>query len=151
MATDELIYDFLQPVQPKSVLAVGPSSWLALEHYCKAESIAYHSWDIEAPLLKVTERYDLSVVYDFEGLDKMAVRSQLGVLKNLASSRVWAIAPETSAWTLTDFVELGFVRDKLPPEVAAASYSYNLATYNHQREWNSPRYWANPQRWYIRF
>ena len=76
-------------------------------------------------------------------------RVRLGHLKNLIADRIFLCLPITHQWPLTDLFALGFFKG---PDVAwdnntFLTYTYNLATYNHKREWNSPRFWANPQNW----
>lgn len=146
----DLISTFLAPLAPKSILALGGTRWPALEDYCAEHGIEYsfHPADQRLPL---NGRFDLSIAYGFENLPKQFVTEQLGVLRNLLSERVWALVLEPQQWSLMDFVALGFSRDELPDTAQLRSYSYNLETYNAQRSWNNPQFWANPHRWHIRF
>lgn len=150
MHMDALVFSFLEPIELQSLLLIGPGPWRAVSEYCEEHGIRWQHSDINQPLPH-SERFDLSVVYDFETVEKAEVRNKLGLSKNLISARIWAVTPEVSQWSLRDFVELGFVEDRLAPQVAAHSYSYNLESYNRRRDWNNPRFWANPQRWDIRF
>lgn len=151
MSTDALLESFLGPLGPQSVLAVGPQPWQALKTYCRQHGIDCEHHNAHRPL-PLVKRFDLGVIYNFDEVDKPLVRQHLGHLKNLLCSRIWALtAGQCRQWELKDFVGLGFVEDELAPQVAARSFSYNLETYNRQRNWNNPRFWANPHRWDIRF
>lgn len=142
---------YLGPIHLNSILAVGPAPWPQLESVCEARRLMREFISIDDPLPTST-RYDLAVVYGFDHIDMDPARQVFGHLKNELCQRIWAITSPHSRWQLTEFVALGFRRDSLPDEFAAAdSYSYNLESYNHKRDWNNPRFWANPQNWHLRF
>ena len=147
---ESLVEQFLGPIAPRSLLAVGSTPWPALQAYCEQHHIDYcfQSMDQRLPL---DGRFDLSVAYGFETLPKQFVVEQLGILRNMLSDQVWALVTEPTHWSLIDFVALGFSRDRLPAQADIASYSYNLETYNNRRSWNNPQFWANPERWQLRF
>ena len=106
-------------------------------------------------------RYDCALVADFlEHLPKDDGVAVLGRLRNLHAPQLIVFIDHVSsvaAWTLDDFIALGFRHDQdLRGNVNAnpgstertlALYSYDIATYNHERDWNNPRHWANPEMW----
>lgn len=98
-------------------------------------------------------RYDCALVADFlEHLPKADGIAVLGRLRNLHASRLLVFIDHTQSlqpWNLHDFIGLGFRHDADLTDGTRnlALYSYDLATYNHEREWNNPRFWANPELW----
>ncbi|MFZ5723677.1 MAG: DUF6231 family protein [Pseudomonadota bacterium] len=98
-------------------------------------------------------RYDCALVADFlEHLPKADGLSVLGRLRNLHAAQLIVFidhAHSAAEWTLDDFIALGFRHDADlgDGQRTLALYSYDLATYNHEREWNNPRFWANPELW----
>ncbi|MFP5440771.1 MAG: DUF6231 family protein [Gammaproteobacteria bacterium] len=102
-------------------------------------------------------RYDCALVADFlEHLPKADGVGVLGRLRNLHAPQLLVFidhANSLAPWTLDDFIALGFRHDSdLRGEPGEGQrnlslYSYDIATYNHEREWNNPRFWANPEMW----
>ncbi|MFZ5757019.1 MAG: DUF6231 family protein [Pseudomonadota bacterium] len=98
-------------------------------------------------------RYDCALVADLlEHLPKAQGIAVLGRLRNLHAARLLVFIDRDNAaasWSLDDFISLGFRHDNdLSDGTRTLSlYSYDLATYNHEREWNNPRFWANPELW----
>lgn len=98
-------------------------------------------------------RYDCALVADFlEHLPKADGRAVLGRLRNLHAGRLLVFIDHAAAgepWSLDDFIALGFRRDATltDGDRTLSLYSYDIATYNHEREWNNPRFWANPELW----
>lgn len=140
---------YLDPIQPGSILAIGPGPWSQLESVCEKRQLVLHFNALHDPLPPT--RFDLAVVYGFDDVDMEATRQLFGHLKNEICERIWALTSPHSQWQLVDFIALGFRKDSLPAEVPTGSYSYNLENYNHKRDWNNPRFWANPQNWHMRF
>lgn len=97
--------------------------------------------------------YDCALVADFlEHIPKARGAALLGQLRNLHASQLLVFidhARSIEPWTLSDFLALGFHQQETftDQSCALALYSYDLANYNHQREWNSPKFWANPNMW----
>ncbi len=144
-----LIESYLTPLDLHSILAVGPAPWLDLVQHCQQAQI-----ELTFAAINDTpppRRYDLGIIYGTEHADPSVVRHRLGELKNYLSERVWLLVDDESTWQLTDFVALGFRKDTLPEGCNYQSYSYNLETYNYKRDWNNPRFWANPENWNLRF
>lgn len=152
---ETLITQYLNPIEVRRLLAVGPHPCAPLERYCAQRNIVYthHTLDPGRPISQAltTKRFDLAVAMDLEELEPEAMRALIGTLKNVLSERVWVLTAKQSRWQLLDFIALGFRQDPLPEAFPFSSYSYNLETYNHQRDWNNPRFWANPEQWHKRF
>lgn len=102
-------------------------------------------------------RYDCALLADFlEHLPRVDGIAVLGRLCNLHAGRLLVFidhAASRDTWTLDDFISLGFRHDAdLVGESGGQSrrlslYSYDIASYNHERTWNNPRFWANPELW----
>lgn len=98
-------------------------------------------------------RYDCALVADFlEHLPKAEGHAVLARLRNLHAGRLLVFVDHAAmqdAWTLDDFLALGFRQDAQLSDATRTLtfYSYDIATYNHEREWNNPRFWANPEMW----
>lgn len=95
-------------------------------------------------------RFDVGIVLDYLEAQPLAEGTQLlGRLRNLHCAKIWVAVARTSQWDFNAMLGLGFQRE---PSSAALGgevciYSYDLGTYNKKREWNTPKYWANPQNW----
>lgn len=93
---------------------------------------------------------DLALITDtLEHLSVAQGQRLLGQLRNFGTRQIAVLIPETSDWTLTDFIALGFRREAILHQDTRRLllYTYNINTYNHKRTWNNPRFWANPERW----
>lgn len=99
------------------------------------------------------DRHDCALVADFlEHLPKAAGLAVLGRLRNLHAGQVLVFIDHDAcleAWSLDDFLGMGFRVDARCADGSRTLtlYSYDIATYNHEREWNNPRFWANPELW----
>ena len=99
------------------------------------------------------QRYDCVLIADFlEHLPKAQGHAVLARLRNLHASRLLVFIDHgmsSQGWSLDDFLALGFRQDAQLSDAARTLtlYSYDIATYNHEREWNNPRFWANPEMW----
>lgn len=97
--------------------------------------------------------YDCALVADLlEHLPKAQGTALLGRLRNLHAGQLLVFIDHdgcAETWELEDFLALGF-RQEAALTYASRTltfYSYDIATYNHERSWNNPRFWANPQLW----
>ncbi|WP_111641338.1 DUF6231 family protein [Marinimicrobium alkaliphilum] len=92
---------------------------------------------------------DLALVTDtLEHRDKSEARQLLGQLRNYGTRQIAVLVTDSTPWTLSDFIGLGFRRQaQLDTDPPLSLYTYNIDTYNHKRPWNNARFWANPERW----
>lgn len=100
--------------------------------------------------LHANRRFDLGIVFDYLEHCSYAEGSQLlGQLRNLYCDNIWLAVTNSEVWNLNALVGFGFKRQKCWERSGAeiCSYFYELKSYNHKREWNTPKYWANPQNW----
>lgn len=151
---DELVRVFLQPLHPKSILSVGRREWPALCNYVVSDGTSdspHYQHETPERALKKSTRVDLAVVHHIDQLPKELLFPLLGILKNLRSDQVWLVVGKGASHTPQELIAHGFRKDPMPDKCPFLSYSYNLETYNHQRDWNNARFWANPENWHRRF
>lgn len=148
---EALIRDRLMTLKLASLLEVSANASPWLRETCAARGILYHHC---APTEcgQVSGRFDLALVHDVELYAQIELRSAVGLLKNLLSERIWLLVAPTYC-EKTHWIALGFKGDPLASGsvLPLASFSYNLETYNHKRDWNNSRFWANPEHWNKRF
>ena len=90
------------------------------------------------------------VVLTASHFDKTRWLAKLGLIKNVFSTKVTVLCRSTTDNTeeVRDALRsLGFVEHSAIDvgEYRFNAFSYDLNTYNRKREWNNPRYWANPE------
>lgn len=146
-----LVQSRLTSMSLHSLLEVSPCPTQGIENHCKTQNIRYqHSLPHDCSDL--TARFDLALVHQIEALPLKELRACIGLLRNLLSERVWVLV-EQEYCSNEEWISLGFKRDSIPGAgtCSIASFSYNLETYNHKRDWNNTRFWANPENWDKRF
>lgn len=139
----------LLPLQ--SLLEVSAIASADIQGYSHDHNVRYHhctpnQYD------RLSERFDLALVHDIEGFPLTQMRPCVGLLKNLLSERIWLLVARDYC-PAEEWISLGFKHDTIPGQSGDQldSYSYNLETYNHKRDWNNSRFWANPEHWDKRF
>ncbi len=96
-------------------------------------------------------RFDLAIVADqLEHLPKIAGIELLGRIRNAHSNHccvIYAPAGSQTVWTAVDFFSLGMTLASTFQNAGRELqlYTYAIEKYNHKREWNTNRYWANPE------
>lgn len=90
------------------------------------------------------QRYLDRLVIRLASLDP-AAETALARARNLHARQiaVWIDTPQSE--DLNSMLGLGFKRLIGPAD--AGCYGYDLDRYNHTRDWNNAKYWANPERW----
>lgn len=93
--------------------------------------------------------HDIALVSEtLERLSPDQGRLLLGQLRNAGARRIAVTVDNTSPWRFEHFIGLGFKRlmnsGGQPPQ---SVYAYDIANYNHKRQWNNADNWANPERW----
>jgi len=93
--------------------------------------------------------YDLALISDtLENLSANEGRLLLGQLRNSGASRLAVLVSEDAEWSFRDFIGLGFKRlHSYRNDAGQQLFAYDIASYNHKRDWNNPENWANPEMW----
>ena len=94
-------------------------------------------------------RYDLAILLDqLEFMSVVDRRHLLVRLRDLHARRIAVCVAATTAseWTASDWRALQLEPGQPFEEQGAryVTYQFDLATYNHERSWNTPEHWANP-------
>lgn len=109
----------------------------------------------------LTTKFSLALVVNrFSGVEEELVigKNLLGRVRDVYAERVLHIVINDSeidvvagrsGWSLTDSLELGFVKlGKFRFETGdVAVYEFNIHRYKHEPDWLNARHWANPERW----
>ena len=139
--------------QPDRLLSCGDTATAVAMHWCQQRpETSLICLDPAAALAGDAglARVDLALVSDvLEQFGHSDGEHLIGLLRNYGAQRIAVLAAAKSGWQFTDFIGLGF-REHAQIEDDEGSYTlytYNLDTYNHEREWNNPKNWANPEMW----
>ncbi|TVP54964.1 MAG: hypothetical protein EA349_10175 [Halomonadaceae bacterium] len=143
----------LAETQPRSVVYAGASLTPLLnlwqERHQERELLALPQ---KAPhqAFPLPRLYDLALVSGvLEHLSAEHGRLLLGQLRNMGAQQLAVVVSEQAPWSFNDFIALGFVRQQQYPQQPGgqALFTYDIASYNRKRSWNTPEYWANPEMW----
>ncbi len=133
-------------------LPVALEDWCR-EHQCQLTHIQ------TSEQLDHLGRFDCAVVSDWLEHHPPATGIQfLARLRNLHTHSIWVLlSREFDPQPHEGLLGLGFKRqnqflpsaqlDETSNGLMQESYGYNLDQYNRKREWNSPKFWANPENW----
>lgn len=152
MRTDQALLHIIRHCQPRSILYCGKSAAEASEHWRKEMPEAQLSRLSMPPDNTLTSQspVDLTLLSDcLETLSWSEGELLLGQLRNFVSGQIAVHMSGDAKLQFTDFLALGFKRwesDGLMLDHGCI-YTYDIATYNHKRQWNSPENWANPENW----
>ena len=148
---DKLITQRLDTLSLTSLLEVQSTPCDVIGEYCRQKQIEHVVCTYQT-YQEQQRRFDIAIVHHVEPIPPHDLYPCLGLLKNLLSERVWLLTPADYG-SPQEWISLGFKQDalKVGEHGDVVSYSYNLDTYNHKREWNNTRFWANPEHWDKRF
>jgi hypothetical protein len=151
MNAQAMFESVIQAARPSSLLvAGGPAEAAASVLQSSADNIRVDVLHHDQGELAGTsaQPHDLALVSDtLEAVDRTTGTLLLGQLRNLGNRQIAVLVEDSSEWTLTDFVALGFAHQSGGIQGSHTLYTYNIDTYNHKRDWNNPKYWANPEMW----
>ncbi|WP_336367561.1 DUF6231 family protein [Marinobacter sp. C2H3] len=152
-ADHRALIDLIGQIHPRSLLTVGAAADSAGAAWqAQAGGDALHESMTPAQLanpVSFAHSVDLALVTDtLEALSHDDGDQLLGTLRNLGCHQIAVLVANEAAWSLADFLALGFRRQPPSgPDAEKTLYTYNLDTYNHKRAWNNPDHWANPEMW----
>lgn len=152
MRTDQALFQIIQQCKPRSILYCGASAAEASERWCKErpETQLFRLSVTPDTNLGSQSPVDLSLLSDcLETLSWSESELLLGQLRNFVSGQIAVYLCGPATLQFTDFLALGFKRWESDGMLVDDGhiYTYDIATYNHKRQWNSPENWANPENW----
>ncbi len=139
--------------KPQSIVYCGDTADAVLTaHYGERPNEAFQQLPGPNPTtaLPLSKLYDLALITDtLEHIDHHSGELLLGQLRNMGAVRIALLVGDSAPdWHFRDFIGLGFKRlYHYEAPIASTLYAYDIATYNHRRDWNNPHNWANPEMW----
>lgn len=152
MQPAQALFQIIRHCQPHSLLFCGRPAAEAAEQWHKmAPTTQLQSMKVPPQTdLSAQPPVELTVISDcLEVLSSSEGELLLGQLRNFVSGQIAVYLSSPSKLHFTDFIALGFKRWE-PAESklhGGEIYTYDIASYNHKRQWNSPENWANPENW----
>ncbi len=159
MTQDQQGYDpgedltaILDHYQPRSIVHAGTLAGKRIRDWQRNRdglTLTALPADDPASALPLTQLHELALISDtLEHLSHEQGKLILGQLRNMGATRIAVLMTDEGPWQFADFIGMGFTRlYHYSSPVNAVLYAYDIATYNHRREWNNPDYWANPEMW----
>lgn len=147
-----LLNQILHSQEPKTIVCCGEEAcqvarvWT--ENHPGVRVLELNPGDPNAAF-PLPELHDLALISDtLERLPQAEGKTLLGQLRNAGARRIAVLARADTNWRFQDFIALGFKRTQLSEdEHSQTLYSYDIVSYNHKRQWNTPANWANPHMW----
>jgi len=140
--------DTIERLKPESLVYCTGEVIPALEALNNQDCIVSRACNLED--LENLPRFELGIIFDYLEQRQPEQGTQfLCRLRNVKCEKLWVAAMTSADWNFNTMISLGFERAHCYVEnnIELCTYSYDIATYNRQREWNNPRFWANPENW----
>ena len=153
MELEAAFLHIIELCEPGSLLCGGKAARGAAENWLRrSPKTLMENLDEDAPLASLPKgkTVDLTVLSGcLESLDKKRAELLLGQLRNFVSGQIVVHTRDNGPLAFPDFIALGFKRWDCPSGEAVQGhiYTYDIASYNHKRQWNTPENWANPENW----
>jgi len=142
----------IEALGAKSILLCSQSELTGLEQACvqlKAELTTVVGSHPVGTL--PNRRFDLVIVADcLEQLSLTEGQQLLGRIRNIHSNHIAVLVSPTgsTAWDAAEFYAFGMRKLSVFERTESSNlilYTYAIESYNHKREWNTARFWANPE------
>lgn len=152
MKQDDPLLSYLRDQAPSSLLCLSFHRPDPVEQYLTAHQqteARYLSETTSWRALDGLGRFDVAVLIDqLEHTSRHEGLMLIGRLRNQHSNSVCVEISHDEDWTQADFTAAGLVLsatyERAGREVMLLTY--DIATYNPEREWNNPEQWAHPDR-----
>ncbi len=149
---EEVLSGLMNACNPATLLVCGDRARMLGENWQKAHSgTVLVELDADNPNdgFPLPHPIDLALITDsLDSLPQGEGALLLGQLRNFGTHQIAVLVADPESWEFSDFIGLGFKRllrfDGNHPQTL---YVYNIANYNHKRDWNNARFWANPEMW----
>lgn len=153
MELDGVLLHIIEYCAPSRVICCGQAARAAVIRWQDAHPetvIRYLVPSSAVDSIPRDETFDLVVMSGcLEQLSKADSELLLGQLRNSVSPQIIVHMAGDGPLGFGDFIALGFKRwesETLKPDTGCI-YTYDIASYNHKRQWNTPENWANPENW----
>ena len=149
---EEVLSGLMSACDPRTLLVCGDRARMLGENWQKAhpETILVEL-DSRNPNdgFPLSHSIDLALITDaLDGLPQGDGALLLGQLRNFGTHQIAVLVADPESWEFSDFIGLGFKRlQQFKGSRPQTLYVYNIANYNHKRDWNNARFWANPEMW----
>ncbi|MFK8019888.1 MAG: DUF6231 family protein [Pseudomonadales bacterium] len=152
----------IEALNARSVLVCSRSELTGLEQVCTQFSAELTTVVGSNPVDALPNcRFDLVVIADcLEQLSVTEGQQLLGRIRNIHSNHIAVlISPNESSindstsndsttWNAAEFYAFGMKKLAVFERIESTNlilYTYAIESYNHKREWNTARFWANPE------
>lgn len=154
MKQDDPLLSYLRDQAPASLLCLSFNKPEPVEQYLMAHRHASARYLNEAKSWRALDglgRFDVVVLIDqLEHTSRREGLMLIGRLRNQHSNSLCVEIARHADWNQSDFMAAGLVPsatyERAGKEVMLLTY--DIATYNPEREWNNPEQWAHPDRFH---
>ncbi len=146
-AADALLTARLADQRPKSVLLISAGGSAAEIPACLHGPALVHIPAHALPgALPVGKRFGAGVVLDgLAGLSRADGTQLLAQLRDQLCEQVFVVVTKASAWSREDMLALAYTLRARSADDQWLLYDHDIASYNPERDWNTPEHWANPE------
>lgn len=149
---EEVLSGLMNACNPATLLVCGDRARMLGESWQKAHaSTVLVELDADHPNegFPLPHSIDLALITDsLDSLSQGDGALLLGQLRNFGTHQIAVLVADPENWEFSDFIGLGFKRlQRFDGSHPQTLYVYNIANYNHKRDWNNARFWANPEMW----
>lgn len=156
---DDPLFLYLKARNPSSVIILSFGDPVPVKEFEKAHAGVSFKWIRRATSyeqLRDLGRFDLALLVDqLEHISRRAAALLLGRLRNQHTHQICIEIAEDinkarktkDRWSETDFIASGLSRYQRFERDGRGFrlYTYDIDSYNPEREWNNPKDWANPE------
>ncbi|MCC5869914.1 MAG: hypothetical protein JJU27_15530 [Gammaproteobacteria bacterium] len=142
-AADELLAERLGDELPQGVLMIAAAESPACLQAFKVVKVSPEALPDALP---AGRRVSAGVVVDaLSGLSHAQGAQLLARLRDQLCARVFVVTGAHGAWSRQDMLALGFTLRERSADGQWLLFDHDVASYNPERDWNTPEHWANPE------
>ncbi len=145
-AADALLAERLAGPQPKGILVISTTDLPVTADCLQGRELVHVTCHSLPEALASGRRFSVGIL-----LDALASMSRddgtmlLAQLRDQLCERVFVVSAEASAWPREEMLALGYTLSARSADTQWLLHEHDIATYNPEREWNTPEHWANPE------
>lgn len=142
-AADALLAERLGDELPQGVLLIAAAESSACLQGHEVEHVALQSLPDGLP---VGRRFSVGVILDaLDGIPRSHGTQLLARLRDQLCERVFVISANASVWSREDMLALSYTLRARSADDQWMLFDHDIASYNPERDWNTPEHWANPE------